>query len=578
MDVFNFADGMLRKSLILQLAILAAVAAAVSGGLSFIYSEAIPYLHSEFPSIRRVHDERPYVINGVLSLVSLILSFFAFFHFSAFKRAVNVGFGAPGVLGNVIGHSTLSDGEGVIYLNAESRILAVSQLTAQLAGASKHEDVIGKLLSDVYPSRLASLILTLQRTAESTHRPAAHEVTDGKTLGDLSLGPILVVVTPVYDDSALLGYAITFRSTKELKLTQSSAVMHQQNYQALFDNLQMGVAIFRAAVASDGGPDGYMLEANPAFKRLFDGLPLPYTEPASAVWPSFFSQDQLRDRLTQLLDGKTQSARCDVFSPALGKNLDVALALMPDRRILFMVSDQTEARLHEQQVQALNERLQRNLSRQNDYMTRVLSDASHFHEAASDLASAELENLMREAGKLPEPCNETISRACSALYHVVSQINRYHATDALSYKQTSLIYPVDIVRGIYGVMENRFPDVEFAIRDMPSVVANKEALTAILEQLIQSLASLPPKTAARLEVGAQRDFATCGIYVSVVGVDYSSLVLEVPETRELLDWTLTSDLDLAVARRMIEMHSGSLYVEPEPPDGVRLFFTVGAPS
>lgn len=569
---------MLRKSLILQLAILAAVAAAVSGGLSFIYSEILPYLHNEFPSIRRVHDERPYVVNSVLSLISLVLSFSAFFYFSSFKRAVKVGFGDAGILCQVIGHSTFRDKEGVMYLDAQLHIIAVSQQTARMAGAPVYTDVLGKRPPEAFNSRLASLILSLQQTAESTKRQAAQEITDWKPYGDLPIGPVLLVVTPVYDDETLLGYTITFRSTKELKLIQSSAVLHQQNYQALFDTVQLGVAIFRAAVAADGGPDGYMLEANPAFKRLFEGLPLPYTEPASAVWPSFFSQTALREKLGRLLDGSAQSVRCDVFSPALGKNLDIAMAIMPDRRILFMVSDQTETRLQEQQIQALNERLQRNMTRQNDYMVRVLSDAAQFHEAAADLAGAELEHLMVAVGKLSGPESETITRASEALYHVFTQINRYHTTDGYSYKQTALVYPVEIVRAIYAVMENRFPDIEFVIHDMPSVVANKDALSSILEQLIQSLASLPSRAAARIEVGAQTDFTTSGIYISAVGLDFSSLLVEVPPTRELLDWTVTSDLDLAVARRMVEMHCGSLYIEPEGPDGVRLFFTVGAPS
>lgn len=571
---------MLKNSLSLQLAVFLAVVAAVTGALSFVYSEAIPYLHNEFPSIRRVHDERPYVINSLLSFASLLLSFFTFVRFSAFKRGLKSGFGDFSQLNDVISHAEFSSDSGVFYLDANQQILSASPLALRLTAAEAAADLLGKRCDEVFSPKLCRLLEELQDKATTTRRPAAVEISDWSPYSSNTLGPIKVIATPSYQDGRFLGFAIVLRSKTELRLAEVSAIMHQQNYQVLFDSLQVGVAVFRPAVASDGGPDGYVTEANASFRRLFEGLPLPYTEPASVVWPSFLEQDRLREGVSQVLAGAS-SFKCELFSPLVGKHFEVELVPMPAGKVLAMVADQTDVRIHEQQVLALNDQLQRNLAQQSNYLRCVLDDIEHFHRATADVAEAQLDRVCHATSTIPDAPSD-VSEACCELYRVLNQVGRYHAAVNLPYHDNSLVHPTDVVFRLLEPLSNRYPHITFSLGGLPAVVASHEVLAIIIEQLMVSLANLPVEAAdgaARIIVGGQSDFLSTGIYVAGWGFDFTPLFIEIPETEQPLDWTVTSDLDLAVVRRMVTEHGGSLSLGPTDDGlGAKLSFTVGTPT
>ncbi|KVP75292.1 hypothetical protein WJ93_07710 [Burkholderia ubonensis] len=525
-----------------------------------------------------MHDERPYVINSVLSLAALLLSFVTFVQFSAFKRGLKSGFGAFTNLNNVVSYAEFSVDSGILYLDADRKILSASQLPLRLASADADTDILGKRCDEVFPRKFSRLLEEIEEKAKTTRRPAAVEISDWSPYCSLTMGPVLVIATPAFQEGRFIGFAIILRSSHELRLAEESAIMHQQNYQLLFDSLQVGVAVFRTAVASDGGPDGYVTEANAAFKRHFEGLPLPYAEPASVVWPSFTSQDRLRDGVSQLLAG-APNFRCELFSPALGKHFEVSLSAMPAGRVLAMITDQTDVRIHEQQVLALNDQLQRNLTQQSEYLHSVLDDITHFHQAAADVAEAQLERVTQVVSDVPGSTSE-VSAACSELYRVLNQVGRYHAAINLNYRDNSLVYPAEVVTRLLESLTNRYPDIAFNLGGLPAVVASHEVLACIIEQLMLTLATLPATDeAARIEVGGCGDFLSTGIYVAAWGLDYTPLFIEIPETMEPLDWTLTSDLTLAVVRRMVTEHGGSLSLGPtEDGLGVKLSFTVGTPT
>lgn len=569
---------MFKNSLSLQLAIFVAVVAAVSGGLSFVYSEALPYIHSEFPSIRRVHDERPYVINSVLSFASLLLSFFTFLRFSAFKRGVKGGFGAFDTLNEVISHAEFTSSTGLAFIDADGRILSGSPLLVRLSNVKSAVDLIGKRHTDVFSKRFCRLLDDLEENAKTTRMPAAVEVSDWTPFCEHQFGSIMIVASPAYQGDRFLGLVISLRSATELRLAEESAIMHQQNYQVLFDSLGIGVAVFRSAVAPDGGPDGYVTEANAAFKRLFEGLPLPYTEPASAVWPSFLEQDNLRDGINFILEG-LPTFKCDLFSPLVGRHFAVELVRMPAGRVLALVSDQTEARTHEERALALNDKLQRNLAQQNEYVHEVLDDIAHFEQAANDIAESQLDRICQSVHKHADSYPD-ITEACSSLYRMLNQMSRYHGVLNLQYQDAALVQPGEVVSRLLEPISNRYPHISFEQKAVSAVVASQEVLTSILEQLILSVTNLPIVDGTpRIQIGGYGDFLRTGLYVAGWGFDFGGLILEIPEKDQPLDWLLTSDLELAVVRRMVAKHGGVLSVAPTSDlQGVQLSFTVGNPN
>jgi PAS domain-containing protein len=568
---------MFKNSVTLQLALFLAVVAAITGGLTFSYSEAIPYLHSEFPSIRRVHDERPYVIESIVSLVSLILSLFAISQIKAVKQGFKSGFGAFDALHGVLTSAEFSLDSGLFFIDVNRKILSSTQLPMRVAQVKSVADMVGKRYEDVFPPKFSSLLEGLEAKSRTTRQPAAVEISDWSPYCPHPIGPVILMAIPAFRDGQYVGHTIIFRSVTEIRLAEESAILHQQNYEVLFDNLQCGVAVCRLAVSGDGGPDAYVVEANPGFKRMMDGLPLPYTEPFSVAWPSFSTHDKLRLGIAKVTSGE-QSYQCQIFLPELGKHLDVTLAALSAGRFQLVLSDQTDVRSHEQQVLTLNDRMQRNLAHQSKYLTSMLDDIDYFHMAVRDVFEAYLDEVAQAAPKLPPPYGQTVSDACTKLYRVSSQFNRYHMARSLPYQATTLVNPTEIAKKLLETLENRYPDIRFQVGALPAVVASQEVLTSIIERILVTLASQRREAAARIVVDGVGGFLTTGVCVEAMGIDCTSLFLEIPPDTQPLDWTLTSDLELATVRRMVTEHGGELLIGPAAQgEGVRITVTVGSP-
>jgi len=389
----------------------------------------------------------------------------------------------------------------------------------------------------------------------------------------------MLVVIPAFIGSEYVGASVSLRSTAELRIAEDSAILHQMNYQVLFDSLPIGAAVFRPAVAADGGPDGYIVEANAALKKTTEGIPLPYTEPCSVVWPSFARQEKLRDGISQVASGAL-NAKCEFFSPALGKHLDVSLAPLPGGRVLAMVADQTDARIHEKQVLELNDQLHRTIAHQSDFIAKLIDDVQHFNQATADIVECHLEQISQLLPQLPDAAAPLIADALAALYRTLHQMLRYHNVANLPFKELSLVYPAEIVTRLVESLSNRYPDITFHVGSLPAVVASQEVLASILEQLVAMLARLPVTAApARVEVGSQANFLDTTLYVAGWGFDTEQLFIEIPEEKQSLDWTHTSDLDMAPVRRMVTKHGGDLCIaQTEDRLGVQLSFTIGAPT
>jgi PAS domain-containing protein len=525
-----------------------------------------------------VHDERPYVIESLVSLVALVLSLFAISQIKAVKQGFKNGFGALDGLHGVLASTEFSPDTGIFFLDAQGKILSTTQLPARIAQVSNPSDMLGKRIDDVFSHKLVRLLGELLEKSRTTRQPVAVEISDWALYCTQNLGPIILIAMPAFRDGQYVGHTVGFRSSTEIRLAEESAILHQHNYQVLFDNLMSGVSVCRLAVSSDGGPDAYVVEANPAFKRMMDGLPIPYTEPCSVAWPSFTSHDKLRDGIAKVTSGEP-NYHCQIFFPELGKYFHVILAALSAGRFLLIFKDQTDVRSHEQQVLALNDRMQRNLAHQSKYLTGLLDDIDHFHLAAWDITEAQLEQVSKVVPNVPAPWAETLAEACTQLYRLTSQFNRYHTARSLPYQATALVQPAEIVARQLETLENRFPDITFHVGKLPAVVASPEVLDIIIGRILVTLASQRHDEAARIAVDSLGGFLTTGICVEATGLDCSGLFIEIPPDTQPLDWTLTSDLELATVRRMVTEHGGELLIGPaEHGDGVRLSVTIGSPD
>ena len=563
----------------LLLAIYVVLAVSIAGSLAAVDSYVLPFLYEKSPFLLNMHRSYPYLIDIFVDMFEIsagvLLALKAPFLEVKLKKLIH----RRSVVFDVINASDFAADTGLTFIDVDGRILASTKLMVDLAEKKRTDSIVGVRYHYIYPDNLARVLAELIEKAKYTRTVAAIDIPEWSGYTSLSIGPAVLYVTPSFEGDEYIGGIIVIRSTADVRTAENSSIFYQMHYNILFDTLPVGVAVFRPSIAPDGGPDGYVLTANPALRKSVEGIALPFNEPCSVVWPSFIHQTKLRESISAALSG-CDPVRCEFFSPALGKHMEVYLAQLPGGRILTMLLDHTELRMNEQKVLALNDQLQRTIHTQTEYVTRVLEDIQNFNQATADMVEMHLDELKQLSPRLPEQESAVVTEAACGLYQCLNQMLRYHNVAHLPFKDTVLVHPAEVVTRLLEPLGNRFPDVAFAIGSLPGVVSNREILSNIIEQLMVSLAGLPVETApGRIEVSSRRDFLTTNITVSGWGFDTSPIFLETPAERQALDWTLTSDLDLATVRRMVVSHGGELFIGPTPDGvGVELSFSIGSPA
>lgn len=565
---------MSRSKFILLLALTVLTLAGVG---VFIWDGAGALANEDGATERLGRDEVMLLVMWTVATAAILLAAYRI------CRVMSVQYGGRlkerfDTLSQLIAAAEFSPNNGVLYLDTRRRILSASPMLLKIAGLSSDE-MVGKSIEQAYSSKLARLLYELQDKATITKRAAAAEISDWLPYSPLSLGPVRVIATPCIDGDEILGFIFLFRSIAELRLTEESAQLHQQHYQVLLDTLNIGVGVFRPAVSPvDGGPDAYLIEANSALKKTFEGVSLPFNEPCSVVWPSFTSQPSLREGMGAVAAGSA-SYRCEFFSSVLCKHLVVNLASLPGNRILATFSDQTEHRLNENQVLQLNDQLQRTLGKQSAHLAFLMQDIEQVNAATADQVESVMEQAAPLIEALPQKEQAQAGALVQHLQHTLSQTLSYYEAGSLPYKENYLVYTAEIYKRVQEELGTRHPGIRFVAGRLPALVAAPKVMEQVMQRLLTRIARMPVTENPRIEVGEHNDFLNAGLYVAAWGFDTEDLFVEVPIMATNLDWGLSSDLELAIVRRMVVEHGGQLsLVATEDHRGFRVFFTIGTPA
>lgn len=569
---------MSKRSSPLQLIIYVAAAILIVSGIVAIDSVLLPFLYESVPQLHKLQERKPYLIDTVVLTVGIFTAVYTISRVNKIEHFLSFFFRKLSPLHQVIKGAVLAPDTGLAFVDTTGKIVSTTSFLDSLAEKKVGSSSIGQYYYDVYSDNLTKKLKDLVEQARTSKTVAAIDIPDWTNYCTKKIGPAVMYISPSFDGDIYKGFIIVVRNTADVQSSVNSAIYYQMHYQILFDTVPIGIGVFRPSVASDGNVDGYMLESNGAFKKAMEGITLPVNEPLSTVWPTFFQQEALREAIAETLT-TGNPVRCDFFSPALGKHFEGVLAPLPGGRLLGMITDQTELRLSEHKVLALSDQLQRTLVGQAKHMSNILEDIQHFNQATADIVETHLEQLRQVIPKLNKDDAEVLSAVSAGLYQNLNQMLRYHNVANMPFNETCLLHPAEVVTRLLEAIGNRFPDISFQVGSLPGVVANWEVLTSILEQLMVSLAQLPVVDGpGRIAVGSHRDFLSTNITVSGWGFDSGQIFFETPTERQKLDWTLTSDLDLASARRMVNKHGGELFIGPTADgQGVELSFSIGSP-
>lgn len=477
---------------------------------------------------------------------------------------------SPDQILDLITKAQLNDGSGLIVISPETRILAVCQMTLKRADGTESKDPAGLLLSEACNPRLTHLFFELIEQAKVSGKPAMTDIEDWTLYGALPLEHTRLVVSPSFAENGYRGALLVFRSLSEIKLLQSAALLAKQDFRVLFDNLPCAAAIFKPIPgAAPGTTEGLLLACNAPFRQLFEGVYEPPTTLADFVRMDFVRVPELRDGIAQL-QAHGDRVRLQFFAPTVNRHVDVTLAWLPDDRFLTLVHDFTEQQLYADQVLQLNDQLRLQGAQQRSALSAGIAERDRFIEAAADQVAC----CVSRAG-------DGGSNDLAGLQALARQLVDYSATASLPYEQSDLICTQDLVQSLLSRYRERHAAVSWETARLPWLMASPTVLDEILRRLLDRLLLLPLQPtveSARIAVRGLSEFLTSGLRLEVAGLDATSLLLEVPEQMQPLDWTISSDLILATIRRMVTTHGGLLSVGPGPAGGFSIAFTLGTPT
>jgi PAS domain S-box-containing protein len=362
------------------------------------------------------------------------------------------------------------------------------------------------------------------------------------------------------------------RDVSERRRTQSQLERSRARYRALVVNLpEVIVALLDPElrlVVMEGG----QLARRGLRPDDFEGRPLAETVP-----PAIY--EQFEPVFRAALAGETQHFEYD------GESVRYEVRVMPlpgeDGVIgAFAVARDVTA-LREAQ-RSLEEHA-RELERSNAELAEFAYVASHDLSEPLRTIASYLELLRRRHGdSLSAEADEFVSRAVDGAGRMRALIE-----DLLAYSRTGRsersLEPVDLGALVASIADTVTGDPPPVIEwdDLPTVTGEPGQLTQLLQNLITNAVKfVAPGTVPHVRVSAERDgtFWRLAVDDNGIGIDpqYAERVFGMFQRLHTRDTFPGTGIGLAIARKVVEHHDGSISAEPRPEGGTRMVFTLPA--
>ncbi len=298
---------------------------------------------------------------------------------------------------------------------------------------------------------------------------------------------------------------------------------------------------------------------------------------AETLPPEIYARFEPRFRAA--LDGETQHFEYDSdvvhyeirVMPLPGDGGVVgAFAMARDVTALREAQDDVEARARE-------------LERSNAELAEFAYVASHDLSEPLRTIASYLELLRRRHGdSLSAEADEFVGQAVDGARRM-----RVLIEDLLAYSRTGTSErapePVEmgaLVASIAGTTTgDPIPVVEWA--DLPTVTGDPRQLAQLLQNLIANAVKfVAPGTVPHVQVSAERDGSSWRFAVddNGIGIDpeHAERIFGMFQRLNTRDTYPGTGIGLAIARKVVEYHDGSIGTEPRPGGGTRMTFTLPA--
>jgi PAS domain S-box-containing protein len=353
-------------------------------------------------------------------------------------------------------------------------------------------------------------------------------------------------------------------------------VAEMQRQRVLADTADCGVAIVSAA----DPPPGVLLEANATFGRLAGtttgqlvGTPL-----ASLVAAS--DADRVREALVTIAAGGGQQSLVVTLDQQQGAGRVVEMTIKPDsgeserRQLIVRLRDITE---HLRLVAELTRSVDR-LERSNHELAEFARITAH-DLSAPLLAVSRLIDLVSYGADDPEfPATlAAIRTAIGRMHAMVDGVMGY--TESLEGAPARAVVNLDhTLQEALDALSQQISESGAVVTrgNLPTVHGDEHQLERVFLNLIVNALKFGGDEPPKVHIDARRESGTWQISVSDEGVGIPEA--DRAEIFELFkrggESTAGRGIGLATCRRIIELHGGRIWVEPNAPRGSTFIFTL----
>jgi PAS domain S-box-containing protein len=469
-----------------------------------------------------------------------------------------------------------------VSVDAETGHVVQCNRTLLEATGFSREQVIGRPIFDRYhPDSVPGAQAAFERfvaTGEIVDAELQLIRADGSPL-DVSLN-----VTSVRDEAGnVVRSRSSWRDITDRKRLQARARASEERYHALFDTMPVGWANHQVVYDADGTPTDYVfLEANEAFER-FTGLGLDGIRGrrVTEVIPGVRDADP--DLVTVYGEVGTTGVEysSEIFFAPFDKWYQVTAFSRQVGFFSVMFEDITQRKRSEQQVAEVLAELERS----NAELQQFAYVASHDLQEPLRMVASYTELLARRyKGALDDKADKYIHYAVDGAKRMQGLIN-----DLLAYSrvgtQVAPFEPIDC----RGLVESVQRSLQMSIAEagavlevgsLPTVLGDRSQLGQVFQNLVGNAVKFRGEETPQVRVSAERDGDAWSFCVqdNGIGIDlaYVDRIFEVFQRLHGRADYPGSGIGLAIVKKIIERHGGTIRVESEPGQGSRFLFRLPA--
>lgn len=383
----------------------------------------------------------------------------------------------------------------------------------------------------------------------------------------------------------------TMSDMSGIKAAQRALQEKEQQYRALFENLLVGAA-YGVMVGSDQGPpDLRLIEVNSRMEELLGRSMQSLTDrPLRQVFPDLpETNPELFERVARIATHGGTSDRFQCWLPQTNRWMEFCVFEGGADSYIITADDVTEHRRYEDEILRLNDQLRQRLGEQGQILEDAVQDMETFIYTVSlrlfDALAVVKTDLSHCWAVAPTDVEfrKEIARTLRSTRYMKDLLE-----GAVAYLCASTL-PVDTelvdVRGIITRLcadsAIRHPKITFNIQALPQVTGVPLIIHTIFHNLLENACKFSAcSPSPEIEVGVLQSRNTT-FYIKDNGIGFPpAAVARLFQPYEVIhgeDEGAGAGIGLAMTRRLVQRHGGTIWAEAEEGRGATFFITLGTP-